>query len=65
VALASGQGHFLGTVRKSQLELNLPNGRCVDAYGVPLSTDYVHLTTQAQVRVGKLLAKAFYSFDSA
>ncbi|KAI3876016.1 hypothetical protein MKX03_026252 [Papaver bracteatum] len=65
VALASGQGHFLGTVRKSQLELNLPNVRCVDAYGVPLSTDYVHLTTPAEVRVGKLLAKAFHSFNSA
>ncbi|MCL7034093.1 hypothetical protein MKW94_029995 [Papaver nudicaule] len=65
VALASGQGHFLGTVRKSQLDLNLPNVRCVDAFGVPLSTDYVHLTTQAEVRVGKMLAEAFYSFNSA
>ncbi|MCL7024734.1 hypothetical protein MKW94_005382 [Papaver nudicaule] len=57
VALASGQGHFLGTVRKSTARSKPTE--------FPLSTDYVHLTTQAEVRVGKMLAKAFYSFNSA
>ncbi|OVA02062.1 protein of unknown function DUF303 [Macleaya cordata] len=60
VALASGQGPFVEVVRKAQLELDLPNVWCVDADGLPLESDSLHLTTQAQVRLGQMLAESFF-----
>jgi hypothetical protein len=59
VALASGQGLNIEKVREAQLGLNLPNVKCVDAKGLQLEPDYVHLTTQAQVKLGKMLADSF------
>ncbi|KAL3734874.1 hypothetical protein ACJRO7_024105 [Eucalyptus globulus] len=59
VAIASGQGPFTDTVRKVQLGLDLPNVRTVDAKGLPLGPDRLHLTTPAQVRLGQMLADAF------
>ncbi|KAH7846560.1 hypothetical protein Vadar_015419 [Vaccinium darrowii] len=59
VALASGQGLNIEKVREAQLGLNLPNVKCVDAKGLQLEPDYVHLTTQAQVQLGKMLADSF------
>ncbi|XWS14754.1 hypothetical protein CRYUN_Cryun35bG0035200 [Craigia yunnanensis] len=38
VALASGEGEFVETVRKAQLEINLPKVKCVDAKGLPYTS---------------------------
>lgn len=46
-------------VRKAQLSINLPNVRTVDAKGLPLGMDYVHITTLAQVQLGQMLADTF------
>ncbi|KAL3734878.1 hypothetical protein ACJRO7_024109 [Eucalyptus globulus] len=59
VAIASGQRNFIHEVRKVQLGLDLPNVRTVDALGLPLKPDQLHLTTPAEVRLGQILADAF------
>ncbi|KAL3834473.1 hypothetical protein ACJIZ3_009209 [Penstemon smallii] len=59
VALASGKGKYLHVVRKAQLEIDLPNVRCVDAKGLQLQPDGLHLGSAAQVQLGKMLADAF------
>ncbi|KAK2965421.1 hypothetical protein RJ640_006940 [Escallonia rubra] len=65
VGLASGQGPFLETVREAQLEIDLPNVVYVDAKGLELERDGLHLTTTAQVCLGEMLADAFLrSFSS-
>ncbi|KAG8377475.1 hypothetical protein BUALT_Bualt08G0036800 [Buddleja alternifolia] len=47
-------------IKKAQLEIDLPNVRYVDAKGLPLQPpDNLHLTTAAQVELGKKLADAF------
>ncbi|KAI3922411.1 hypothetical protein MKX01_006100 [Papaver californicum] len=61
VALASGEGPFVGTVRKAQLEIDLPNVWTIDADGLPIGPDGLHLTTEAQVRLGQMLADAFFT----
>lgn len=60
MGLASG-GAFTEMVRKAQLELelHLPNVTFVDAKGLPLEPDGLHLTTPAQVNLGHKLARAF------
>ncbi|KAL1540374.1 putative carbohydrate esterase [Salvia divinorum] len=59
VALASGSGPYVDVIRKAQLELELPNLRCVDAKGLDLEPDGLHLSTGAQVRLGHMIADAF------
>ncbi|XP_043711900.1 probable carbohydrate esterase At4g34215 [Telopea speciosissima] len=59
VVLASGMGPFIGTVREAQLGIHLPNVMCVDAMGLPIEPDGLHLTTEAQVRLGQMLAAAY------
>ncbi|KAJ4752959.1 hypothetical protein LUZ62_087364 [Rhynchospora pubera] len=59
VALASGTQRNIEKVRKAQLGLNLSNLVCVDAMGLPLNPDHLHLTTQAQVKLGQMLAVAY------
>ncbi|XP_030537840.2 probable carbohydrate esterase At4g34215 [Rhodamnia argentea] len=59
VALASGEGKFVDTVRSAQLGIKLPNVKCVDAKGLDLKTDHLHLTTTSQARLGSLLADAY------
>lgn len=59
VALASGDAHFIDMVREAQLGINLPNVVCVDAKGLPLNEDHLHLTTEAQVQLGNMLADAY------
>ncbi|XP_076953638.1 putative carbohydrate esterase At4g34215 [Bidens hawaiensis] len=59
VAITSGQGPLVDTVRKAQLGIKLQNVRCVDAKGLPLLQDNLHLSTQAEVRLGRMLADAF------
>ncbi|KAJ0733329.1 putative sialate O-acetylesterase domain, SGNH hydrolase superfamily [Helianthus annuus] len=59
VAIASGNGPYVETVRKAQLGFKLQKVRCVDAKGLPLLKDKRHLSTPAQVRLGRMLADAF------
>ena len=59
VALASGEGRYIDVVRNAQLEINLPNVKCVDAKGLPLGPDNLHLTTSSEVQLGLMLAHAF------
>ncbi|PPS03951.1 hypothetical protein GOBAR_AA16717 [Gossypium barbadense] len=62
VILASGEGPYIEEVREAQLNIGLPNVKCVDAKGLPLEPDDLHLTTQAQVRLGEMLADAYLRF---
>lgn len=59
VAITSGDGKYIEKVREAQLRINLPNVVCVDAKGLPLKDDHLHLTTEAQVRLGLMLADAY------
>lgn len=59
VALASKVGPYTEKIREAQLGVSLPNVRTVDAMGLPLEPGGLHLTTPAQVRLGKMLAQAF------
>ncbi|KAK8643077.1 hypothetical protein V6N13_012393 [Hibiscus sabdariffa] len=62
VDLASGQGPYMEEVREAQLKIGVPNVKNVDAKGLPLEADGLHLTTPAQVRLGEMLADAFLQF---
>ncbi|XP_048541579.1 probable carbohydrate esterase At4g34215 [Triticum urartu] len=53
------QGKWLDLVRKQQRAVRVANLKYVDAMGLPLANDITHLTTQAQVRLGKMLADAY------
>ncbi|KAJ1383150.1 Sialate O-acetylesterase domain [Sesbania bispinosa] len=59
VALASGEGKFIETVRHAQLGIKLPNVKCVDAKGLHLKPDKLHLTTMSEVHLGIQLAHAY------
>ncbi|XP_054792738.1 probable carbohydrate esterase At4g34215 [Prosopis cineraria] len=59
VALASGEGKYVEMVRKAQLGIKLPNVTCVDARGLRLKPDKLHLTTMSQVHLGINLARAY------
>ncbi|KAK1317988.1 putative carbohydrate esterase [Acorus calamus] len=60
VAIASGLNElYIKKVREVQKEVKLPNVACVDAQGLPLNDDHLHLTTAAQVRLGKMLSEAY------
>lgn len=61
VALASGEGKFIEKVRHAQLGIRLPNVKCVDAKGLHLKTDKLHLTTVSEVHLGIRLAHAYLS----
>lgn len=59
VAIGSGEGKFVETVRAAQLGIRLPNVKCVDAKGLDLKNDHLHLTTTSQVKLGMMLAQAY------
>ncbi|KAI3762999.1 hypothetical protein L1987_53444 [Smallanthus sonchifolius] len=60
VALASGSGPYTDMVREAQLRTKLVNLRTVDAKGLSLQEpEMLHLTTPAQVSLGKMLTNAF------
>ncbi|KAJ0754629.1 putative acetylxylan esterase [Helianthus annuus] len=59
VALASGAGSYVEKVREAQLGMWLVNLRTVDAKGLGLEPDGLHLTTPSQVILGEMLAQAF------
>lgn len=65
MALATGAGPHLGAVRKAQLETGLENVHCVDAMGLPLEPDGLHLTTSAQVRLGQMMADTFMAIPNS
>lgn len=62
VALASGSGPYIEIVRQAQLGIDLLNLKTVDAKGLPLQPDRLHLSTPAQVDLGKIMADAFLQF---
>ncbi|KAJ3678465.1 hypothetical protein LUZ60_002268 [Juncus effusus] len=59
VGLASGEGPYVEIVRKAQKEIKLPNVKYVDAMGLKLENDHLHLTTKSQVQLGKMLARSY------
>ncbi|GAV62291.1 DUF303 domain-containing protein [Cephalotus follicularis] len=59
VAIASGDKKFMEEVREAQFGIDVPNVVCVDARGLPLKEDHLHLTTEAQVKLGHMLADAY------
>uniref|UniRef100_A0A453AAR0 Sialate O-acetylesterase domain-containing protein n=1 Tax=Aegilops tauschii subsp. strangulata TaxID=200361 RepID=A0A453AAR0_AEGTS len=65
VGLASGEGNYTDIVRDAQRSINLPNVILVDAMGLPLSDDQLHLSTEAQLRLGEMLAQAYLEFESS
>lgn len=62
MALASGSGPYIEIVRQAQLGIDLLNLKTVDAMGLPLQPDGLHLSTQAQVVLGKMMGDAFLQF---
>lgn len=50
---------FLEEVRRAQMAVNLPGVYYVDANGLPLLEDNIHLNTHSQVQLGKWLADAY------
>ncbi|XP_051139577.1 probable carbohydrate esterase At4g34215 [Andrographis paniculata] len=63
VALASGMNSTgLNLIRKAQLAVNLPNVVTVDARGLPLQTDGLHLHRDGDLRLGQMLADAYLHF---
>ncbi|XP_068655044.1 probable carbohydrate esterase At4g34215 [Aristolochia californica] len=59
VALASGEERWREVVREAQLKMDVHNVVCVDAMGLELRDDHLHLTTKAQVELGRMLADAY------
>lgn len=59
MAITSGTEPWVEVVRAAQLSIDLPGVVCVDAKGLPLKKDRLHLTTEAQVRLGTMLADAY------
>ncbi|CAI9115855.1 OLC1v1016862C4 [Oldenlandia corymbosa var. corymbosa] len=64
VAVTSAEGTLIDTIRQAQLGFKLPNVRCIDAKGLQLKSDDLHLTAESEVQVGKMLADAFFQFYS-
>ncbi|XP_028772586.1 probable carbohydrate esterase At4g34215 [Neltuma alba] len=62
VALASGIGPYVETVREAQLGMDLLNLRTVDAKGLPLEPDGLHLSSPAQVHLGHMMADELLRF---
>ncbi|KAG4984433.1 hypothetical protein JHK84_029515 [Glycine max] len=55
---ASGSDHT-EKVREAQKVIDLPNVICVDAKGLQLKEDNLHLTTESQIQLGHKLAEAY------
>lgn len=55
------KGKFVHIVRQAQIDVEVPNAVKVDAKGLPLNPDGIHLTTAAQIRLANMLADAFLS----
>ncbi|KAG6670678.1 hypothetical protein I3843_Q046000 [Carya illinoinensis] len=57
--ISAGEGNFLRNVRDAQLNINLKNVVHVDAKGLTLLPDHLHLDTKFAVRIGQKLADDF------
>lgn len=57
--MASGLGRYTQVVRDAQRGIRLRDVRFVDAMGLPLQDGHLHLSTQAQVQLGRMLAQAY------
>ncbi|PHT32458.1 putative carbohydrate esterase [Capsicum baccatum] len=64
VALTTTLGPYEEEIREAQLGIQLPNVRTVDANGLKVGPDNVHLSTSAEVQLGQMLAQAFLEFGS-
>ncbi|CAM8994120.1 hypothetical protein QQ045_009434 [Rhodiola kirilowii] len=60
VAITSGD-KYVEKIREIQKGMDLENLRCVDAKGLELKEDNLHLTTEAQVKLGGMLAECYLS----
>lgn len=58
VAITSGE-KYVEKIREIQKGIELPNVVCVDAKGLQLREDNLHLTTEAQVQLGRMLAHSY------
>uniref|UniRef100_A0A0E0KLS8 Sialate O-acetylesterase domain-containing protein n=1 Tax=Oryza punctata TaxID=4537 RepID=A0A0E0KLS8_ORYPU len=65
VGLASGLGQYTEVVREAQKGIKLRNVRFVDAKGLPLEDGHLHLSTQAQVQLGHMLAQAYLNYGTS
>ncbi|OEL20534.1 putative carbohydrate esterase [Dichanthelium oligosanthes] len=65
VGLASGEGNYTDIVREAQKNIKLPNVILVDAMGLPLRDDQLHLSTEAQLELGDMLGQAYLKFNSS
>ncbi|KAL1812015.1 hypothetical protein DCAR_0624177 [Daucus carota subsp. sativus] len=59
VAIASGEHKYMEKIREIQKAIDLENVVCVDAKGLELKEDNLHLTTEACVELGQMLAHAY------
>ncbi|WCJ17779.1 hypothetical protein M5689_000172 [Euphorbia peplus] len=57
--ISGGDEKHIEKVREAQLGMKTTNVVCVDAKGLELGGDNLHLTTNAQVKLGKMLAQAY------
>ncbi|CAN4095354.1 unnamed protein product [Withania somnifera] len=64
VALTTTLGPYEEEIRQAQIGINLQNVKTVDANGLKVGPDYVHLSTPAEVQLGQMLAHAFLKFGS-
>ncbi|XP_039173597.1 probable carbohydrate esterase At4g34215 [Eucalyptus grandis] len=56
VAITSGDRRHMDIERRARLRIKLPNVVCVDAKGLLLKDDRLHLTIHAQVCLGHMMA---------
>lgn len=61
VALASGDEKYIEKIREAQKAIDLQNVVYVDAMGLQLNADNLHLTTESQVKLGQMLADAYFT----
>ncbi|XP_059286385.1 probable carbohydrate esterase At4g34215 isoform X1 [Lycium ferocissimum] len=64
VALTTTLGPYKEIIRQAQLGIQLQNVKTVDANGLKVGPDYVHLSTPAEVQLGQMLANAFLESGS-
>ncbi|XP_019245259.1 PREDICTED: probable carbohydrate esterase At4g34215 [Nicotiana attenuata] len=57
-------GPYIEEVRAAQLGINLSNVIKIDAEGLELGPDGLHITTPAQVQLGHIFAHAFLRFNN-
>ncbi|CAN1276678.1 Probable carbohydrate esterase At4g34215 [Linum perenne] len=59
MVITSGDGKYVEHVREAQLGANIENLVRVDAQGLKLNPDNLHLTTESQVKLGHMMADAY------